>query len=298
MEKNNILIVEDDCIIANDTKQMLMSLGYNVIGIESTGKGAIKKVEEIIPDLILMDIKLKGELDGVQSAEQIVKQLDVPVIYLTALSNEKTLERAKITEPFGYLFKPFVQRELFSTIEIALCRYRLEEKLRKSEEKYRKLFEDSMDVIYSTDLDGKIVDINQSGLELFGFKKDEITKLNVYITYTDPDDRIKFQKDITKNGYVKNFKTKLIKNDGAKIDCLITASLRKDHKQRIIGYHGFMRDITEKNLLEKNSEELLEQIILENENIEKLNFELDQMNVDLELKIIEHRNYMEDTNGQ
>ena len=287
MGKNNILIVEDDCIIANDTKQMLMSLGYNVIGIESTGKGAIKKVEEIIPDLILMDIKLKGELDGIQAAEQIVKQLDVPVIYLTALSNEKTIERAKITEPFGYLFKPFVQRELFSTIEIALCRYKLEEKLRKSEEKYRKLFEDSIDVIYSTDLDGKIVDINQSGLELFGFKKDEITKLNVYITYADPADRIKFQKDIAKNGYVKNFKTKLIKNDGAKIDCLITASLRKDHKQRIIGYHGFIRNITEQKLLEKNREELLEKIIFENENLEKLNFELDQMNMKLKSEIIE-----------
>ncbi|MCK4357133.1 MAG: hypothetical protein KAW92_00035, partial [Candidatus Cloacimonetes bacterium] len=87
--------------------------------------------------------------------------------------------------------------------------------------------------------------------------------------------------------YVKNFKTKLIKNDGAKIDCLITASLRKDHKQRIIGYHGFIRNITEQKLLEKNREELLEKIIFENENLEKLNFELDQMNMKLKSEIIE-----------
>ncbi len=119
MEKSQILIVEDERIVAEDIKRTLKHLGFGVSAIVSSGEEALKKVKENNTDLVLMDIALKGEMDGVEAASQIRSQFKLPVIYLTAFSDEKVLERAKITEPVGYIIKPFEERELCSAIEIA-----------------------------------------------------------------------------------------------------------------------------------------------------------------------------------
>jgi len=142
MEKKKILVVEDEKIVAMDIKKSLERIGYTVTGVVASGKEAIKKVFEDIPDLILMDIKLKGEMDGIEAAGEIRSQFNLPVIYLTAYTDEKTLERAKITEPFGYLLKPFEERELKITIDIAIYKHELERRLKESELKYKKLSED------------------------------------------------------------------------------------------------------------------------------------------------------------
>ena len=116
----HILVIEDESIIALDIADGLRRLGYRVVAVVPSGEQAIQKAAETHPDLVLMDIKLKGDMDGVQAAEHIRAELDIPVIFLTAFADEATLQRAKITQPFGYLLKPFEDRELHSAIEIAL----------------------------------------------------------------------------------------------------------------------------------------------------------------------------------
>lgn len=121
-----LLIVEDERIIAINLKETLISLGYQVVGMVATGEQAIAEAIAQQPDLVLMDIRLKGNIDGVQAAEQIWQQLHIPVIYVTGHSDKSTLERAKVTAPFGYILKPVKEKELYVTIETALQRYERE----------------------------------------------------------------------------------------------------------------------------------------------------------------------------
>ncbi|MCG2830068.1 MAG: response regulator, partial [Desulfobacteraceae bacterium] len=133
MPNSKILIVEDEGVIAKDIKNILIFLGYSVIAVSSSGEEAIEKAKEMHPDLVLMDIVLEGDMDGVKAAEQIRDSFDIPVIYLTAYSDNTTLQRAKITEPYGYILKPFQERELYTTIEMALYKHQVEKKLKESE---------------------------------------------------------------------------------------------------------------------------------------------------------------------
>lgn len=136
MSKKKILVVEDEAIVAKNIQRCLNKLGYTVPSIVATGEDAIKKVEDSPPDLVLMDIELLGEMDGIEAAKLIKSRFDIPVIYLTAYADEKTLERAKITEPFGYITKPFEDRDLHGTIEMALYKHKTEEALNKQREKF------------------------------------------------------------------------------------------------------------------------------------------------------------------
>lgn len=120
------MIVEDEHIVAMGIKRMLKNLGYTVTGVASSGQDAISKAESTFPDLVLMDIMLKGELDGVEAAKEIKERFDVPVVYLTAYSDSNILERVKKTGPSGYIVKPFDEKDLHSNIEIALHRLRKE----------------------------------------------------------------------------------------------------------------------------------------------------------------------------
>lgn len=124
--EGRILIVEDEHIVAMGIKKMVKSLGYTVTSVASSGEDAISKAESTFPDVVLMDIMLKGNMDGVEAAGEIRERFDVPVVYLTAYSDNKILERAKKTEPFGYIVKPFDEKDLHSSIEIALHRHRKE----------------------------------------------------------------------------------------------------------------------------------------------------------------------------
>ncbi len=131
MAKSKIMIVEDEGITADDIRMSLQSLGYTVSSVVSSGEEAIKKAEGDRPDLVLMDIVLKGEMDGIEAASQIRSCYDIPIIYLTAYADQKILERARITEPFGYIVKPFVNEDLKIAIEIALYKHRVEKERKK-----------------------------------------------------------------------------------------------------------------------------------------------------------------------
>ncbi|MEM6398982.1 MAG: ATP-binding protein [Cyanobacteria bacterium P01_D01_bin.116] len=124
--KERILVVEDERIIACDIKYCLESSGYTVPAVIAYGEQAITQVEELQPDLVLMDVMLKGEINGVQAAEIIINKFNIPVVFLTAHSDESTLIKAKATQPFGYVFKPFEESQLITTIEIALSKHQKE----------------------------------------------------------------------------------------------------------------------------------------------------------------------------
>ncbi len=131
MSKLNVLIVEDESIVAKDIQHSLKKLGYNVLGICSTGEEAIKLAEELTPDLVLMDIMLKGEMNGIEAATAIREANHIPVIFLTAYADENTLSKAKVSEPFGYIIKPFKEIDLHTAIEMAVYKHEKERSLKK-----------------------------------------------------------------------------------------------------------------------------------------------------------------------
>lgn len=147
-----ILVVEDDGIVGKHLSYSLKKLGFDVLDVVFSGEEALQVVEATPPDLILMDIGLRGELDGVETAEKIRAGLDIPIIYLTAYADRVTLERAKITDPFGYVLKPFDGRGLHTTIEMALHKHRLEKRLRESERRFRELAENVHEVFWMLDI--------------------------------------------------------------------------------------------------------------------------------------------------
>ena len=147
-----IMLVEDENIIAMDIQQRLEILGYQVVAHVTSGEDAICTAAETKPDLILMDIKIHGPMDGIDAAAKIRVTQDIPVIYLTAFADESTLKRARLTEAFGYLLKPFEDRELHSAIEIALYKHMMEKKLRASEERYVLATQATNDGIWDWDL--------------------------------------------------------------------------------------------------------------------------------------------------
>ncbi|HIK28734.1 MAG: ATP-binding protein [Oscillatoriaceae bacterium SKW80] len=141
MSKAKILIVEDETIIALDIKRTLINLGYAVPAVMTSAEKMLDKIGEIQPDIVLMDIMLKGSMDGVEAAERLRKLYQIPVVYLTAHTDSKTLQRAKETEPYGYIVKPFEEQDIYTTVEIALARSQAEAKIRKALEKEKELRE-------------------------------------------------------------------------------------------------------------------------------------------------------------
>ncbi|MFT0744120.1 response regulator [Synechococcus sp. 65AY640] len=135
LAKGSILVVEDEKIIAKDIANVLKKFGYAVPAIASSGEEAIRWLEEMSVDLVLMDIVLKGDLDGIEAAKRIAERFNIPVVHLTAYADEDTLSRVKETQPFGYIIKPFKERELYTAIEIALHNHRQSLESRRLEEK-------------------------------------------------------------------------------------------------------------------------------------------------------------------
>ena len=157
MTKIKVLVVEDEKIVAKDIQYRVRSLGYDVCGIASSGEEAIENADTYRPDLILMDIQLKGGIDGVMAADKIRSFLDVPIIYLTAYNDKKTLDRTKLTNPYGYILKPFEDRDLFTGIEMALNKHRIDKSIRESEKWLSTVLQSIGDAVITTDTEGTIV---------------------------------------------------------------------------------------------------------------------------------------------
>lgn len=171
MHTYKILIVEDEIVVAEDIKAILEEFGYQVLAIADSGELAIQELANNLPDLVLMDIQLKGEMDGVETANVIWNTLKIPVLYLTANSDINTIERAKNTEPFGYITKPFRERELHTAIEIALHRYKLEQQLKAKEQWLQTVLSSLGDGVIATDDNSCITLLNPVAEALTGWKQ-------------------------------------------------------------------------------------------------------------------------------
>jgi len=174
MSKASILVVEDEMIVAKDIQNRLTKLGYSVVKIIGNGEAAIREAAKSCPDLVLMDIKLKGEMDGVEAAKEIYTRFNIPIIYLTANADKTTLERAKITEPFGYIIKPFKERELSTTIEITLSKHQMETKLKESEKWLTTVLKSIGDAVITSDNQGAVTFMNPVAEALTGWKQEDV----------------------------------------------------------------------------------------------------------------------------
>ena len=174
MFEKTILVVEDELMIAEDILESLTEMGYQVVGTAASGPEALQKVKEFQPRLVLMDIMLKGHMDGIETAEAIHKIHDCALIYLTAYTDQKMLQRAKITSPFGYILKPFREKELHAMVEISLYRHDLEHQVRKQQQLIVDTLLQSSEAIIVTDSQGFIQFINPAAEFLISQESDEV----------------------------------------------------------------------------------------------------------------------------
>jgi len=179
MANELILVVEDESIVARDIQYTLRRLGYRVPRITGTGEEAIQLARELKPDLVMMDVQLRGELSGIEAASFIYNESATPIIFLTAFADTETLERAKSAGPLGYLIKPFEERELAIVVEMGLHRAMIERQSRRAAQRLRRVIDQAADIILVHDLQGLFVDVNARACESLGYSREELLCLSV-----------------------------------------------------------------------------------------------------------------------
>lgn len=216
MKTEKIMIVEDEAIVAMSIKNLLKKMKYPVVGIFPSGEEAVEQVEQHNPDIILMDINLAGEMNGIETAREINKKTYVPIIYMTAYADEATLEEAKITEPFGYIIKPFIEKDIRGTLEMALYKQKIEKKLRVNEEKYRLIVDNLTDLIIKLDTDGNFIFASPSFTSTFGREEEKlIGKSFLQLVHTDHRDSTeKALEPLLNEPYIKYIEHKALTREG------------------------------------------------------------------------------------
>jgi PAS domain S-box-containing protein/putative nucleotidyltransferase with HDIG domain len=257
MEKTKILVVEDESIVARDIRNMLLGLGYEVTAVISGAKEAIKSVKKDRPHLVLMDIMLPGDLSGVDAADQIYSEFNIPVVYLTAFADETTLQRAKETEPFGYLLKPFEERELKSTIEIAIYKFGMEMKLRERERWLTTMLKSIEDGVIATDKKGSITFMNPLAETLTGWQQAKALNKPLSNVYKILDNKEKKEQSISLRDILKGDEntlpsdTVLMSKKGKAIPVDHRAAPITDESGSTLGVVLAFRDISRQKKTEK-----------------------------------------------
>jgi len=253
MEQTKIMVVEDEVIFGKDIQMSLRTLNYAVPNLVTSGETAVRMAGKEDPDLVLMDIVLRGQMDGIEAARQIKNRYDIPVIYLTAYSDEKTLNRAKETEPHGYLLKPIDHRELRSTIEMALYKIEAEKKLRWSESRHRAHVEASPDIIYSCMPEDRIImSLNPAFEKVTGWSHSELIG-KAFTTLVHPDDLPLVEKEtqlLRERRNTTPYELRILSKSGKYLNAeFIDAPQRRNGK--LVGIMGFGRDVTYRKQKEK-----------------------------------------------
>jgi PAS domain S-box-containing protein len=290
MSQTRILVVEDEGIIALSIQRKLEKMGYDVPVIASSGEEAICEAANIRPDLALMDIMLDGPMDGIEAATQIWQRFKIPVVYLTANSDQQTFQRAKIAEPFGYLLKPFEERELHTAIEIALYKHRMETRLRESEQRLATTLNSIGEAVISTDKEGRITFMNPVAEQLTGWKQAEALgkALPEVLHLIDEESGKRIEAPVSKALQEKRVGslsdgTLLIARNGSQRAIAGSAAPIKGDGERTSGIVFALRDITER----KQAEETIQQAHAE---LQARSQDLEQANQDLStiLYIVSH----------
>ena len=248
MPGGRMLVVEDESIVAQDIRGRLEALGYQVVGVAYSAEDAITKAAELYPDLVLMDIKLKGSMDGIEAAGAIRAQNDIPAVFLTAYTDDDTLRRARMTEPFGYLVKPFQDRELHATIEIALYKHRTERAVRASELKFRTLVQLAPDPIVMTDRTGAVTLWNRAAETMFGFVEGEMLGRHIAgILGAEGDEKGRAMlAELSRKGSLRGMELSVRARSGDLVPVEVSASVMRDSKDNETGTVAIWRDISDR----------------------------------------------------
>jgi len=245
-----IVVVEDEYIVALDIRSFLERSGYGVAGVFSSGEELLERLDSLAPDLILMDIKIRGKLDGVETARIVHERRRTPIVLLTAYADDETVARAKLTQPFGYILKPFEERELRTAIEIALYRAAMEERLRESEERFRRLFNEGISGNFLADVEGRVTDANPAFLrlvgELPGGGAPPLESL-----FRDRTAWDSFRAGLFAARRLELAELGLKSADGREILVLANAALILDQDGNVAGIQGELTDTTERRRLEE-----------------------------------------------
>ena len=245
-----IAIVEDEYIVALDIRSFLERSGYAVAGMFSSGEELLERFDAIKPDLVLMDIKIRGGLDGVETARLVHEGHRTPVVLLTAFADDETIARAKITQPFGYIIKPFEERELKTAIEIALYRAGMERRLMESEERYRNLFHEGISGNFLADGDGLVVEANPAFRALVGIgPADALPRMETIVP--DSGALTAFRKTVASGDRLELEELPLRSVDGRDLVVLANAAATYDAEGKVAGMRGELIDNTERRRLEE-----------------------------------------------
>lgn len=251
MNKKRIFVVEDESIVSLEIQTRLRALGYEIAGSAASGEEAIRKILDSKPDLVLMDIRIKGDIDGIETAAEVRKHLETPVIFLTAYADETTLQRAKITNPFGYIIKPFEERELSINIEIALYKDHTQKLLREKDKWLSTILKSIGDAVIATDQYGKIRFINKAAEDLTGYSESDALGNDLSSVFNIRSEMTKkiienpFQK-VMQNGEIVGLAnhTELISKEGNIYSITDSGSPIKDDNGNIIGVVIVFQDLS------------------------------------------------------
>jgi two-component system cell cycle sensor histidine kinase/response regulator CckA len=260
---HRILICDDEQRIRKSLGGLLEDHGYEVVTTPSSSE-CLEMLAIHDFDLVILDI-IMPDMDGIEVLARIKKmRKDTEVIMITGYADKDKAVATFRLSAYDFIEKPFESKEILNTVSHCLSELELRrdlekksQELKESEEKYRRIFDDSQDMIYITTREGRLIDVNRAGVELLGYdSKQELLGIDsVEVLYHNPDDRKLFQERIEKHGFVKDYAVEFKKKDGTKIYVLITSTARKDEKGNVLVYEGIIRDITEtKMALEKTAE--------------------------------------------
>ena len=257
MEAIRVFVVEDESFIARDVMNSLEQMGYKVTGTAASGADALRMLEQTTPHLVLMDLVLQGDMDGIETAEKVRSRFNIPVIYLTACSDDNVLDRAKLTEPFGYIVKPYEDEELRLAIEMAIYKHQMEDAIRHSREQYRTLLESAGAIPWELNPDtGCFNYMGPQSRTVLGFSPEDISDLGDFIARV-PEEQAKRVREF----YLRAYK----KDESAEIEYPFTTSTGDQVWLRDTGtlshtadgghsLRGFILEITRRKLAEDQRE--------------------------------------------
>lgn len=241
MAKTNVLVVEDESIVSKDIQHSLKKLGYNVVGAASTGERAFELAASEHPDIILMDIMLKGSINGIETAEKVKRELNIPVIYLTAYADEATLSKAKVTEPYGYIIKPFKEVDLHTSIEMALYKYSKEREVLKERDLFYSLIEnkESKDFIFVKSK-SRLVKIKTNDIYYVEALKDYVVINTLESRYTIHSTMKEIVSKLSGDQFIRVHRSFIVRVD--KIAAIEYPNLHLEKEKKVVPIGGSFRD--------------------------------------------------------
>jgi len=241
MAKIKVLVVEDESIISKDIQHSLNRLGYTVVGSTATGEEAVELASSKSPDIVIIDIMLKGDMNGIEAAEIIKNTLEIPVIFLTAYADEATIEKAKILEPNGYIIKPFKEIDLHSSIEIALYKSQREKLIQKERDYLYTIVEgkETQDFIFVKS-NSRLVKLNTNDIYFVEALKDYVVINTVDKRYTIHSTMKDIYSKLGETDFIRVHRSFIVRID--KISSIEYPNLQLENDKKLIPIGGSYRD--------------------------------------------------------